>query len=183
MTITLFFSLPQWQSARANVMANQQAWLNYLIQGFPLQLKMDRLKYLMESVALFLLKTGTFETRLKNITNTHIDRLGSPTSSPGLFPQKMGGKALGTRLSGHLKNPNFTSHFFHLYFLGYWKMMLTFLHITPIIRAHSIALLSFVEFFVQVSTIFLRLVTSSSGKPRERRCDDRFSPSKHKSGK
>ena len=54
-------------------------------------------------------------------------------------------------------------------------MMLTFLHITPIIRAHSIALLSFVEFFVQVSTIFLQLVTSSLGRPRERRCDDRFS--------
>ena len=136
-----------------------QAWINYLIQGFPLQLKMDRLNYLMESVALYLLKTGTFETRFKHITST----------------QQVG--------SGHLKNPNFTSHFFHLYFLGYWKMMLTFLHITPIIRAHSIALLSFVEFFVQVSTIFLRLVTSSLSRPRERRCDDRFSPSKHKSGK
>ena len=34
--------------------------------------------YLMESVALFLLKTGTFETRFSNITNMHIGRLGSP---------------------------------------------------------------------------------------------------------
>ena len=55
-----------------------QAWINYLIQGFPLQLKMDRLKYLMESVALFLLKTGTFETRFKHITSTHTGRFGSP---------------------------------------------------------------------------------------------------------
>ena len=61
---------------------------------------MDRLKYLMESVALFLLKTGNFETRLKNITNTHIDRLGSPTSSPGLFPQKMGGESPGDEVVG-----------------------------------------------------------------------------------
>ena len=46
MAIVLFFSLSPWQKARANVMANLSN-LNklYLIQGFSLLLKMDRLKY------------------------------------------------------------------------------------------------------------------------------------------
>ena len=39
------FPYPQWQKARANVMTKVfQTWINYLIQGFSLQLKMGRLK-------------------------------------------------------------------------------------------------------------------------------------------
>ena len=68
---------------------------------------MDRLKYLMESVAVFFLKTATFETRFKNITNTHIGGLGSPTSSPGLFPQKMSGESPGDEVVGSPLKPKF----------------------------------------------------------------------------
>ena len=42
------FHYPQWQNARANVMANLSKLNNiiyYQIQGFSLQQKMDRLKY------------------------------------------------------------------------------------------------------------------------------------------
>ena len=57
MTITLFFSLPQWQSARANVMANLSS-LNKLPNTRVFVAAENGSVEVLELVALFLLKTG-----------------------------------------------------------------------------------------------------------------------------